>query len=169
MRASTIQISRVLILVLPVSVFVGACNLESEKKIAALEKRLESLEKKNEQLERRLAHLGAERGPATAAPNNPLDAFGKILGQLGKMQPRPTTPRPPSGRSHTMDPALQKRVDKLMVDGLEKLFKSNDAKDLAKTLLKAMKRDIERQHPAKRRAQRRQPRGRQPTPPRDTF
>lgn len=136
-----------LLALLPLALSSGGCDLDAGKKIEALEKRVASLEKKNEQLERRLAHLGAERGPA-AAPKTPLDAFGKLLGQLGKgnfkIKTRPGTPRGP-GRQTPMDPELQKRIDKMVVEGLEKLSNNKDAKELVKQVLKAIKRDLERQ------------------------
>lgn len=137
----------VFVALLSTAVFVAGCNVEADKKIAKLEKRVAELERKNEQLERRMAHLGAERGPKPPG-SDPFAGFGKLLGQLSKgnfkIQPRtPSTVGP--GRQRPMDAELQKRIDKMMVEGLEKLSKSEDAKELVKLILKAMKHDLERQ------------------------
>jgi outer membrane murein-binding lipoprotein Lpp len=132
---------------LTTTLVLGGCN---EQKIAELDKRVASLEKDNTELKKRVAELeqlvrGGRGGVAT------IPGMPKGLGGLAKMLQGLTggsgTVRVRGGRP-TMNPDLQKRMDKLVVDSLEKLAKSKDAKELVKSMLKAMRRDFDRKKSA---------------------
>ncbi len=131
-------------LVLTAMIALGGCN---EKTIAELDKRVSALEKDNTELKNRVAELeqlirGGGGGGVAKIPGLP-----KGLGGLAKMLQGLTggrgTVHVGSGRQG-LDPNLQKRMDKLVVDSLEKLAKSRDARELVKSMLKAMRRDLDR-------------------------
>ena len=135
-----------LLLVVPLilaMVGLGGCN---EQKLKKLEGRVASLEKDNRELKKRVAELEqlvrGGRSPVAKIPGlgGGLGGLAKMLqgfAAAGGMQVR-------TGRRPTMDPNLQKRMDKLVVDSLEKLANSKDAKDLVKSIIKSMRRDVDR-------------------------
>ncbi|MCK5800098.1 MAG: hypothetical protein KAI47_23065 [Deltaproteobacteria bacterium] len=140
-------------IVLLVGMTLGACN---DKKIAALDTRIATLEKDNKELKHRLADLeqlvrggrGVAAGKSKAAGG--LKGLGGIVqilqgltsamaqGSGNRGITRRVPPRPPS----QMAPDLQRRIDKLVVESLEKLAKSPDARAFIKTMLRTMRHDL---------------------------
>lgn len=130
-----------LCLALAAGVALSGCA--SEQQVIALKKRVDALEKQNAELKRRLDAV--DKGGGGGGPLGQLGGLVGLIGQLAKTA-KPTQPGArgtPYGARPQMDPALQARLDKLVVDSLEKLAKSDDAKSLVKTMLRAMRRDVE--------------------------
>lgn len=127
---------------------VALSGCASEQQVLALKKRVDALEKQNAELQRRLDAV--DKGGGGGGPLGQLGGLVGLIGQLAK-NAKPAHPgarRAPYGSPTQMDPALQARLDKLVVDSLEKLAKSDDAKSLVKTMLRAMRRDVEAPQPS---------------------
>lgn len=122
---------------------VALSGCASEQQVIALKKRVDALEKQNAELQRRLDAV--DKGGSGGGPLGQLGGLVGLIGQLAK-NAKPAHPgarKMPYGSPTQMDPVLQARLDKLVVDSLEKLAKSDDAKSLVKTMLRAMRRDVE--------------------------
>ena len=113
-------------------VTVGGLMVSCEPgKVRQLEQQNARLEQRVAKLEQRVAKL-EQRGAAKGGAG-PL---GGLLGQL--LQGAPGARRPTVGRAQPMDPELQRRLDRLMVDGLEKLSQNDEARGAVKAMLKAI-------------------------------
>jgi hypothetical protein len=144
-------------LALALALGAGGCKNDEIAKIAALETRVASLEKDNKELKRRLAdleqllrggRLATTRRPGAGGSLGGLQGLGQLLqgltGALANASKSGGTFTVPSRRPRPrqMAPDLQRRIDKLIVDSLEKLAQNPDAKAFIKEMLRAMRRDL---------------------------
>ncbi len=136
----TISSSSVALVLLAAPIILAGCDPgRSERQ--AMREQIKALQHKNAALERQVAAL---QQPSAGRANDPLAGITGLLGQLSKGNFKLTT-KPAPGRATPMNPELQKRLDRMLVDGLEKVSKNKDAKELLKAIMRAMRRDLQRQ------------------------